>query len=371
MKAWNSFFSFNVKSVIKKKTFMLPMIILIFGVFGVYFANRSATNNVNIVALVAGDTKDMQRQQHQFKSRGHKVPKALTIRLKRELALKAAYDNKDWSTAAANKIKINNEDIQSSKNSGDQQGVSALITENIELEFVKANNVFPEVEDMGVHSVNFLNDLFDIYFPIVVTVLFTFMVVPLFIEKYQHEKNMDLLFPRSSVWLESNRFITGFFVMFFSFVLLVCVAVAVSGIFSGLGNPHYPVVIVRSMPGPTISIIKVIFEALCLQILALLSLIGLIQLVSNLTQNQNLTLLLVIGFSVCQTIAASKLAFLNSIVNWIPGTYFNTISVIDGTVAFETNNHAVTFMNGIIMLLAYNIILISVNLLTNKYKKVY
>ncbi|VDG25393.1 hypothetical protein [Lactobacillus pentosus] [Lactiplantibacillus mudanjiangensis] len=313
----------------------------------------------------------MQRQKQQFKDRGHKVPKALTVRLDRELALEDAYNKKDWSTAAANKIKINNEDIQSSQSVGDQQGINALKTENIKLEFVKSHNVFPEVEDMGVHSVNFVNDLLNIYFPIIITTLLTFMVVPLFMEKYQHEKNMDLLFPKNSIWLENNRFVSGFFVMIFSFVLLICVSVIVSGVFSGFGNLNYPVVIARSVPGPTIPIIKVILEAFILQILALFSIVGLIQLVSNITKIQNLTLLFVIGISVCQTIAASKLAFLNSIVNWIPGTYFNTVGIIDGTVAFNTNNSSVTFISGIIVLFIYNSILILINLLYNKYEKIH
>ncbi|MCT0163562.1 hypothetical protein [Lactiplantibacillus pentosus] len=362
MNAWHKFLLFNAKSVTFRKSFIVPLVILVVGTVGIFIATDHASNKLSMASIVASDITNNQTQKQKFIKRQEKVPAALRKRLNAELEIVKSYNHGNWSKAAKNKIIINNEDIKTSRLSGDQDSARAMQLENITLTYSAKYNVFPNTQDLGVQGFNFLGDFLNIYFPEIILLFLIFMFSPLFIEKYQGQRNMDKLIPRSLAFLDGNRLTTAIIGAAFTYLMIVILAFGIATLTHGIGEFDYPVVLEADKIVGTVSIGVLLIKVIVLQLLSIVVTMALIQLLANVTRNQNLTLLIAAGLSLLQAVAPSNFSFMNGILQFLPGTYFNSYQIVNQQLSYTTDNAQLTFGFGISVLLFYIIILILFNL---------
>jgi hypothetical protein len=355
---------FNIKAIVRKKLFIIPMILIFASVVGIYAGNTRAANNSNLAKFAQSDYTYNQKQA---KMDSNFVDDFISARMEHEKATIDAFNNKDWSKAAQNSIFTTNQDISSlEKTGGRDDQIANLKSQKLVLAYVEKHNVYPEIPAFGVTGFNFLFDSLTIYFPWFWFSVIVFIIIPIFTWKFQNGKNIDNIIPKNNVLLDFDRLITAGIVVVSSYFILILFAFGIASLFHGMGDSNFPIIIQKENFGATQPIGQLLVKTIILQTLSLLAAIVLGQFISNLTQSDMLAAFLTVGLLLIQIIAPFIFSFMNSFIQLIPGVYTNAPKILTGSLIQVTKNTNLTFSNGIIILLSTIIVVTLMNISYNR-----
>ena len=300
---------FNIKAIVRKKLFIIPMILIFASVVGIYAGNTRAANNSNLAKFAQSDYTYNQKQA---KMDSNFVDDFISARMEHEKATIDAFNNKDWSKAAQNSIFTTNQDISSlEKTGGRDDQIANLKSQKLVLAYVEKHNVYPEI-------------------------------------------------------LDFDRLITAGIVVVSSYFILILFAFGIASLFHGMGDSNFPIIIQKENFGATQPIGQLLVKTIILQTLSLLAAIVLGQFISNLTKSDMLAAFLTVGLLLIQIIAPFIFSFMNSFIQLIPGVYTNAPKILTGSLIQVTKNTNLTFSNGIIILLSTIIVVTLMNISYNR-----
>lgn len=355
---------FNIKAIVRKKLFIIPMILIFASVIGIYAGNNRAANNSNLAKFAE---LDYTYNQKQAKIDSKFVDDFISARMSHEKTTIDAFNNKDWAKAAKNSLFTTNQDIASLEKAGGRDDqIADFKSQKAVLEYVEKHNVYPEIPAFGITGFNFLFDSLTIYFPWFWFSVIIFVIIPIFTWKFQNGKNMDNLIPKNNIALDFDRLLTAGIVVVSSYFVLILFAFGLASLFHGIGDPNFPIIIQNETLGATQPIGHMLIKTVILQTLSLLAAIVLGQFISNLTKSEMLAAFLTVGVLLLQIIAPFIFSFMNSFIQLIPGVYVNAPKILNGSLIQVTKNTNLTFSNGVIILLFAIIIVILMNISYNR-----
>lgn len=220
-------------------------------------------------------------------------------------------------------------------------------------------NAEPQTEGLEVKGVNFVFRMMDSVFPLVFVLCLIAWMSTILSASIVGRLDIEQLFPENSFtfYLKKILVLTGLGILFYC--LFLSSTFVISTIFSGTGTLQYPINLFSAGFRETISIITVLVKAGILQILSILFIISAVSFISTLVKNGLTTLFISTVVLLGAILLTGQIAPVNAVVHLLPTTYVNAIQVVTNKLAFETHNSAITFTNGIIVLLLSSILLIA------------
>lgn len=361
----------SLKSLLKKRSFFIPLLLLLVMVGAIYFANLKNFRDTSIAGLIQPDLS-LLKKQARAAPKNSEVAHTIRTRLALENGLVKNYNSGHWSKAAQAKLTINQADLAMSQSHSEprdnQDFICALTSENIVLKYVIAHNTRPETASMPIQGFTFLSQVLDYYFPMIIIIVMIFMVASLSTQKFLGKRNTDRLLPQNLTWLDLQRCLACTAALVLAYTSICLFAWGLATIMNGPGDFNYPVVLELKTVGQTITTGRLLLKVAVLQLLAIVSITLLTQLIANLTHNANLTLLLTMVITLFQSLIPDTFAFLHAQAHLFPAIYFNAEGIVTRRIAFTTQNQNLTFRNGVITLLLYITILIVGIYLTNLWQ---
>ncbi|MED1563098.1 hypothetical protein AJ85_09935 [Alkalihalobacillus alcalophilus ATCC 27647 = CGMCC 1.3604] len=283
-----------------------------------------------------------------------------------------AIRNDDWRKQLAIQIQLDENiihDINSEKVIGGEPVhiIEARIIQNQELINLDIEPVHPIIETEGIH---FAKNIVGLTTSVLGFIIIIFIMGDtLSVEFERRTINLLLTQPisRSSLLLSKTLIAIIFPAIIICLICLLSIFLGV--IFGGgMGALNYPLPYFSIEEISVISISKQIIYSSTLFLFLIIFTVLLNNLIALLTDSNIMSLGLSVIIAVSFNLAVTQYGLLSSIAHVLPFTYLNSSAVIDGTIGVMTGNANVNFLTGLIILIAYSVIiyLFSLYLLNKK-----
>lgn len=360
-----NFIYFNIKSLLRKKLFFIPVILIFVSILGIYFGNTQAASHSNLKTFAEADytyNKEQAKKDSTFLN-----DKFIKHRMHHEKKTIISFRNKQWSQAAHHSKFTTNQDIKSLKKAGrSETDIINLVNQKTILSYVEKHNVYPEISGFGITGFNFLYDVLTVYFPWFWFAILIFILIPIFTSRFQKGKNTDNLIPHSNVKLDSYRAVSAYIVALTIYLFILLIAFGIAGIFNGFGDPNFPIILQGETIGLTKPVYEMILKSMILQILSIMFAISIGQLISNFSKSEMLSAFSTVLIMLLQVISPFTFSFMNSIIQFIPGVYVNAPNILNNYLSFTTKNNNLIFTNGVMILMLSTMIVWFCNISYNQ-----
>ncbi len=365
----NSLFTLQYKKVFKNNLTLISLCLLLMISFSILYMNAKLANGDlstkqelqgNIALQKKAILEDkIALKKYANNSDGYKITnkalKQTQIQLKSNQYLLNQINKNNWQPFYKSQLlKKSNNGLKS---------IDRDRLHEIKLRFsYLAKHPIPYENDAPTSGFQFILNLHEQYWPTLVTLVITFILVELYTSSYHNRLDSSSLLPLSNTKKLLTNTIVGWTVcLTISFVLNLLVFSATSLLF-GTGNIKYPEIIhivVKGKSVPAITLlIDLIPKTVILELLEFFFITILIQIVSKIFRRQLTTLfftiLLLLGLSLSTTVIVP----LGKIAQWLPSTYLSSLEVVKGNTAFSLGNTNINFNSGLVTLISSSFLLL-------------
>lgn len=353
------------KFLFRKKNIILFTILIIISI-GVFLLNTSINStqksskadnlNYNIESLKEAVEKISKEDQT------ISTVKEINEMYQKELDLVnqqfEAFKNGDWKKELDLQIQIDKlqlESLLTGKSIGGEPipVIESKIQKN---EYLLENNIIPVEDTSSIEGIHHLKNVLNIIFSLLGVIIIILLIGDILAIEFD-KGTIKFLFNQEIS--RSKLLIIKIFVAFSSTVMYIFIVGLLSyliGYFwDGRGSFNYPISIIHPNGTNLISISEFLIKCSTLFIFVVLFLITFSILMSIITKNSTLTITVVIIISIISSTAIQN-GYFSSLGFVFPFTYFNTFSVIDGTLLFNLQNNNISLSTGILVLILSSII---------------
>jgi ABC-2 type transport system permease protein len=344
------------------------MIALIIG--GFYIGQSNSAKTTSISGILSENISANQSYMKELKSEHKEIPKWLINETNTMQKSQKAFSSHNWAEAAKYRINILDRDLAyAKKNRVDYSQDAGLIYVKREkkiLKFVQNHNVYPDMIGRGLSGLGLVFDSLTSLFPELFVAIMIFMLSGKFTVKYQHNKNMDQLFPISNKRLDNSKLIATFLAGLVIYLMIIFISLVIGTLTHGFGSMQYPVAIEYLTKVKISPIWIILCQGIILQILGILAFLLLAQVISFIFKNKIITIMLTLLLTFLQTISPIFFPVVHPIVHLLPGVYLLGGFVANLHVAFMTHNYSANFTQGCIVSIIYILILLSIRTMQNR-----
>lgn len=373
---------FENKKFLKRKKNIITFLFLIAVVFGLLFLNHSMSK-----ALREGRIKEYQgdlislKESLGFLPESNGENKALEQIFEdtyKEIELIEkqinAYQNRDWKTELSIQVERDQlflEQLSRGNVIGGEPRVVVNSRINLHQELI-TRNIEPVNDIYGTQGYNFVKSMLENIMGIIGLGIFLFIVSDIMSSDLE-DGTIKLLFtqPLSRKKVVHAKYVVAVVNSIILIVLLSFIAFVVESIFSGTGNLHYPVELLKNEEIIFINLSTYFIQWFLLFIGVIFFAISVAFLISALTNNSMLTVGLTIIILVILNLCVSQFRFLTSIAHILPTSYVNISSIISGLLASNSENSYLTFPCGLIVTLLFGCVNYFITLVLIKRKNIY
>ncbi|MDR3190854.1 MAG: hypothetical protein LBT80_06565 [Lactobacillaceae bacterium] len=360
-------------ALIRKKIFYIPLLLIVIIIGGFYAGQYTSSSTRSVAGLLTDNISFNDKQIKEIKKSGKAIPAWLSKEQKLMKRIQVSFDKHEWSQVAKDRITLIDIDAAYAKKyhitAKEDPGLIYFQRQKLILQFVKSHNVYPNINNSALSGLNFTLDTLNILFPELFVVIIIFMVVGNLTKKYQNKKNVNLLFPLKSNVMDNSKLITSFTAAIVVYFVIIASTLLIGTIFNGLGHFQYPIIFETAKSIKSIPIWIVLLKTMSLQILGIFAVLLLAQIFSGIFKNTVLTIMITVLVTVFQSVAPIVFTSFYSIMHIIPEMYLTGGFVVNNHIATITNNHAITYDQGVLVSIIWIFVLLSIRMSQQKIEK--
>lgn len=350
-----------LKLGVKNKLNLIPLLIPILIMIVLFIMNTQALEKSGYLALLNEDLQLTDNQNDQQKSQDLGTYLTKNIELKKK-SIELAKEEK-WSESLAIQVDLMKEtelqDIDNYKLSGNEDLVNNIYMQYARYTKLMALNAEPQLEGIETKGFNFVFRTMDSVFPLVFILCLIAFISTIFNTSVIGRIDTEQLFPETPFVLYMKKISMLTIISFLFYFLFLGSSFILSSVINGTGTLDYPINLFMGNFMRTVPICKVLIKANILQFFSILFIVSAVSFISTLAKNGLTTLFISIIALLSAILLTGKIAPVNAVLHLLPTTYVNTIQVVTNKLAFESYNSAITFTNGIVVLLVSSIILMT------------
>lgn len=364
----------------KNKLNLIPLLIPVFIMIFLFIMNTQTVGKTGYIAFLNSDVSLMNgvldtqegvlkddknisdKDQIEIQDANSSLTKNIELK-KKSIAL--AKEEK-WSESLKIELSLMEEnelkDIKNNTITNSENFINNTLMKYARYTKLEALNAEPQTEGIETKGINFTYRMMDSIFPVIFMICLIALISNIMSASIIGRIDIETLFPEIpfKFHLKKITILTVLGIIFY--IGFLSISFAFSSIIAGTGTLKYPINIFTEGFSEIQSISEIMLKSFGLQILSILFVISAVYFISVLAKNGLTTLfvstLLILG----AVLLTGQIAPLYKILNLLPTTYINSIQVVTNKLAFETQNTAITFTNGILVLLFSSIILIAATL---------
>ncbi|WP_430536559.1 hypothetical protein [Listeria rocourtiae] len=300
------------------------------------------------------------REEKEAFAEGNKLSEA---RIEKQQKVIDAYGSGNWSEAYKIKIGLIKESYEGyDERMQDYSDIKESIFREIAIYTQLAElDIKSDQEDMETQGTTFLYRMLASFFPVFFIIVLCFTLNMSFTDRFYNNLDRAMLLPQNYVKGTAVRLLFGFIVAFTLYLMSCLLAYLPASLLSGAGSFEYPIAVVREKDFITMPVGSLLVKAIALQLLAIIVVVLTVDLVSKLCKRMMSTLFISLLILVVPVVAVGKIVPLNRWAEFLPGTYFNTVSVVDNSLAILCDNARIHFSNGLLVLVVTTIVLFILN----------
>lgn len=216
-------------------------------------------------------------------------------------------------------------------------------------------------DDMETQGATFLYRTLANFMPVLFVIILCFTLNTMFTDRFRNNLDRDLLLPQKYVRATSERLFFGLLLSIAFYFISSMIAYLSASLLSGTGSFSYPIAINMESNITTKPVGDLLFQTICLQVLAIILVVLILDFVSKLCKRVMPTLFISLLILISPVLAVGKIEPLNQWAHLLPGTYFNATSISDNYLSMLCDNGNINFENGMLVLFIAILILLILN----------
>ena len=376
----SSYFSLQLKKVIKHNLSIISLVILLLTSFGLLYMKSTQLRGTGSLKgdaqgqiamkkeALQADRQALKRYSPQGKSykATEKDIKQTEKELKKDQAFIDNINHNHWKRVYETKLKSEQNGKLTDLSSDEKDGHKSVI---LRLKYLIAHPM-PYESDSAVTGIQFLLDLNENYLPVLFSLVMIFVLTYLFTGSYKNGLDISIILPINRLQSTLTNNIVGLLVVSFLFLLLNLLVFGGAASIFGTGHSDYPyithhLVSDHLVPG-IVPTAKLLPQAVILQLLNFIFLVLFVQLIAKIFHNQLPTLLVSLLLLLGGHFITIFIIPLEKIAQWLPGTYLGALNVVSNQTACAMDNSAINFSNGVFTLILSSILLFLLVLLIDR-----
>ncbi|WP_294604501.1 hypothetical protein [uncultured Lactobacillus sp.] len=376
----SSYFSLQLKKVIKHNLTIISLVILLLISFGLLYmksAQLTATGSLKGDAqgqiavkreALKADRQALKRYSPHGKSykATEKDIKQIEKELKKDQTFVDNINHNYWKRVYEIKLKREQKGKLTDLSSDEKDGHKSII---LRLKYLIVHPM-PYESDSAVTGIQFLLDLNANYWPVLFSLVMIFILTYLFTGSYKNGLDISSVLPINRFQSTLTNNIVGLSVVSFIFLLLNLLVFGGAASIFGTGRSDYPYIIHHLVSGHLVPGIvptaKLLPQAVILQLLNFIFMVLFVQLIAKIFHNQLPTLLVSLLLLLGGHFVTIFIIPLEKIAQWLPGTYLGVLNIVSNQTAYTMNNSAINFSNGVFTLILSSILLLLLVLLIDR-----
>ncbi|WP_294955798.1 hypothetical protein [uncultured Lactobacillus sp.] len=376
----SSYFSLQLKKVIKHNLTIISLVILLLISFGLLYmksAQLTATGSLKGDAqgqiavkreALKADRQALKRYSPHGKSykATEKDIKQIEKELKKDQTFVDNINHNYWKRVYEIKLKREQKGKLTDLSSDEKDGHKSII---LRLKYLIVHPM-PYESDSAVTGIQFLLDLNANYWPVLFSLVMIFILTYLFTGSYKNGLDISSVLPINRFQSTLTNNIVGLSVVSFIFLLLNLLIFGGAASIFGTGRSDYPYIIHHLVSGHLVPGIvptaKLLPQAVILQLLNFIFMVLFVQLIAKIFHNQLPTLLVSLLLLLGGHFVTIFIIPLEKIAQWLPGTYLGVLNIVSNQTAYTMNNSAINFSNGVFTLILSSILLLLLVLLIDR-----
>lgn len=376
----SSYFSLQLKKVIKHNLTIISLVILLLISFGLLYmksAQLTATGSLKGDAqgqiavkreALKADRQALKRYSPHGKSykATEKDIKQIEKELKKDQTFVDNINHNYWKRVYEIKLKREQKGKLTDLSSDEKDGHKSII---LRLKYLIVHPM-PYESDSAVTGIQFLLDLNANYWPVLFSLVMIFILTYLFTGSYKNGLDISTVLPINRFQSILTNNIVGLSVVSFIFLLLNLLVFGGAASIFGTGRSDYPYIIHHLVSGHLVPGIvptaKLLPQAVILQLLNFIFMVLFVQLIAKIFHNQLPTLLVSLLLLLGGHFVTIFIIPLEKIAQWLPGTYLGVLNIVSNQTAYTMNNSAINFSNGVFTLILSSILLLLLVLLIDR-----
>ncbi|WP_338200635.1 hypothetical protein [Lactobacillus rizhaonensis] len=376
----NSYFSLQLKKVIKHNLTIISLVILLLISFALLYmksAQLTATGSLKGDAqgqitmkkeALKADRQALKRYSPHGKSfkATEKDIKQIEKELKKDQTFVDNINHNHWKRVYETKLKREQKGKLTDLSSDEKDGHKSII---LRLKYLIAHPM-PYESDSAVTGIQFLLYLNANYWPILFSLVMIFILTYLFTGSYKTGLDISTVLPINRLQNTLTNNIVGLVVVSFIFLLLNLLVFGGATSIFGTGRNDYPYIIHHLVSGHLVPGIvptaKLLPQAVILQLLNFIFMVLFVQLIAKIFHNQLPTLLVSLLLLLGGHFVTIFIIPLEKIAQLLPGTYLGVLNIVSNQTAYTMNNSAINFSNGVFTLILSSILLLLLVLLIDR-----
>lgn len=314
-----------MKQVFKNKLYVLPaLVISLFLVFTYYTNTMAADYEIENIICVSDNDNQCEAYQKSNWQKYYQLDEDLNTRLLEQKDLPQEYK------------------------------------ENLELNQKYAKYMFQYQNSYDdrfnlIQGISYCLEVLKDYGPILIIVFLSLIFSRIYCFQYKDRLDIYKILPISREKKVLIQSCVGFLIGIITILFIVLVSVLCSAFSNTVGSMDTPVLIYESMS--YVSFSTIVLPMILLMVFSVLFIIESILFISNIVRKGMSVLLIVCILCIGMIFMTTWLVPLFPFIHFLPTTYIQFVKVITGELSYLTNNENVNFINGILVLGGWNVIL--------------
>lgn len=367
-----SFFKFNLKSTLKNKFNIVPLIIAIAIVSVCLFFNNRNYDYTGLRAMRLSSISTMKEHNEELLKRKETssgeekemINSSIEYnkyRIKEDEKIISNIDSGDWETVYSKMIKSISEDKENYKNSNVNsiELERAIERDLLYYQYLLDNKLPYQDPIFPTKGISFFIWMMKNIFPIMISIFIIFILTQNYSKMFYERLNIYSLLPYSKLKNTTLTILSSFFISIIVMLSSSLITFIPSSLIFGIGTFDYPILFYN---GPDEiyfqSMSSVYFKSLILFTMSILFCTLVTYLINYLFRNQLtslfITLLIIIGPFMLLNIVQP----LQKVAHLLPTTYLSSVSITLGEMGYQLSNFQINFNNGILVLLCSILIII-------------
>lgn len=361
------------KMLLKNKLNIIPVLIPIIVMVFLLVMNTSASNRTSYVASLRDNIgimegallsqqgyldEDLSEEDYEGISNANTIASDRINRMKESVSL--AQQNR-WAESLTIQLSLVDEEEMRDIEQGNfhENMIQMLQMRKATYQELIAHNLEPQTDGLELKGTNFVYRMMDSVVPVIFLICLITILSNVVCGSITNKMDIEDIFPVSQVpfQLKKIALLTGLSVVFYSLFLVASFLIPAA--INGTGSLNYPINLFSEKFAATAPLSTVISQAFILQVLSILFLVCCVYLISILTKSSLFTLFISVISILGLVLLTGQIAPMAKILHLLPTTYVNAVGVATNRLAFENLNNSISFINGIIVLSIFSLVLMS------------
>lgn len=207
--------------------------------------------------------------------------------------------------------------------------------------------VYSDVSEFPINGWTFSLKTFQTFIPVGLVLILVFMLSQLYTSEFHGMLDIGGLWFRSKPKRLLNNIGFGFILGVSFLMLTLIVAFLMASLFARIGDLNYPILTYQHGKVRYEDLSQILSPALLLSVTTLLFVSASVYLLAQWIKNRSATLFVGLLILVGVPLLTNIIQPLQTVAQYLPTTYLNSVSTVTGQLARQLHNQAVTFSTGI------------------------